>query len=404
MRKMKIVLVLVLFFSSVFTAGAQISSRETGSLKGVIMDSDGVPIPGVSLTLESPAMMGKATDVSRDDGAFRFVLLPPGNYVILAELKGFQSVRQENIEIRLGLTVTLTIKMPVATLQEEMTVVGQAPVVDVKASSTEVLLKAEMLQNLPIGRNLQSIIELTPGTVDSDNVKGGTAGGNTYQIDGLNANDPTQQQLAIPVNFNLMDEVEVITGGMPAEIGTTSGGFVNVITKSGGNRFSGLAQFYYTDKNMTGSVLPQEQLTALGLGKPNAPIYAWDTSVSVGGPIMKDKLWFYVDGRYGRNSYTTSFIPYTDPLWPLLRQRFQPDGLQFLRLPQAHLSAVQSPQVLADGERPPGLRQHQLDQLEHRDGFRPEGRPLGQLRRNRSDELGHRSEHVPGIAGRIRRR
>jgi hypothetical protein len=313
MRKAKVVLILVLFFSSVFTAGAQISSRETGSLKGVVTDTDGAPIPGVTLTLESPAMMGKATDVSRQDGAFRFILLPPGSYVILAELKGFQSVRQENIDIRLGLTVTLTIKMPVATISEELTVVGQAPVVDVKASTTEVLLKSDMLQNLPIGRNIESIIQLTPGTVDFSNVKGGTAGGNTYDIDGLNANDPCQQQPAIPINFNLMDEVEVVTGGMPAEIGTTSGGFVNVITKSGGNKFSGLVQFYYTDKNLTGSVLPQEQLTALGLGKPTAPVFDYDINGNFGGPILKDKLWFYASGRYARNQYTTSFIPYTDP-------------------------------------------------------------------------------------------
>jgi len=313
MRRLKVVLVVMLFLSAVIGANAQIMSRETGSLRGLVKDTDGNPIPGVSLTLTSPAMMGTATDVSRNDGAFRFVLLPPGDYVILAELKGFQSVRQENIEIRLGLTVTLNLTMPLTAVEEEITVVGTAPVVDVRASTTEVLLKAEMLQNLPIGRNLGAVITLTPGTVSSTNVKGSTAAGNTYSIDGLNANDPCQQQLAIPINFNLMDEVEVMTGGMPAEVGTTSGGYVNVVTKSGGNKFSGLAQIYYTNKDLTGAVLPAEELAAMGIGKPSSAVWSYDLSGSVGGPILKDKLWFYADGRYGASKTLTAFIPYTAP-------------------------------------------------------------------------------------------
>ncbi|MCX6564817.1 MAG: TonB-dependent receptor [Candidatus Aminicenantes bacterium] len=329
MKRFKTVLVVVLFFSAVIAANAQISSRETGSLRGTVLDAEGSTIPGVNLTMSSPAMMGTATDVSREDGAFRFALLPPGKYVILAELKGFKSVRQENIEIRLGATITLTLTMPMATVEEEITVVGAAPTVDVKSSKTEVLLKSDLLQNLPIGRNLQAVITLTPGTVSSDNVKGGTAGGNTYQIDGLNANDPTQQQPSIPINFNLMDEVEVITGGMPAEVGTTSGGFINVVTKSGGNKFSGLAQVYYTDKNLTGAVLPAEELSALGIGKPAAAVFNYDFSGSLGGPILKDKLWFFLDGRYGKSKNLTTFIPFTDPFGHFYDNNWDLDNYNF---------------------------------------------------------------------------
>jgi hypothetical protein len=313
MKRLGTILAILLFFSSVNTLTAQISSRETGSIKGVVTDTEGQPVPGVNITLTSPALMGKVTDVSRQDGAYRFVLLPPGVYTLLAEMQGFQTVRQESVDIRLGLTVTLNIKMPQATLEEEITVVGGSPVVDVKASTTEVLLNSEMLQNLPIGRNLATIISLTPGTVSYNNVKGGTAAGNTYQIDGLNANDPCQQDLAIPIEFNLMEEVEVMTGGMPAEVGVTSGGFINVITKSGGNKFSGLIQGFYTNKDFTKSVLPLDQLTALGIGKPSAAVFDWEGTVGIGGPILKDRLWFYANGRYGRNKYGVSFIPYTAP-------------------------------------------------------------------------------------------
>jgi len=313
MRKLKVFSLVILFLSSFYVLNAQISSRQTGSIKGIITDEEGNPLPGVAITVTGPALMGKATDVTREAGTFRILLLPPGEYMLVAELQGFKTVKQEKVDVRLGLTVTINIKMAPATIEEEVTVVGMSPIVDVKASKTQQLFKSDLIQNLPIGRNLGAIITLTPGTVDSTNVKGGTAAGNTYQIDGLNANDPCQQQLNIPLDFNLMDEVEVITGGYPAEIGTTTGGFVNVITKSGGNRYSGTLQAYYTNKDMTKAVLPQVELSALGLKKPTAPVYDYELTGGFGGPILKDRLWFYMDGRYGRNVYNSDFIPFTSP-------------------------------------------------------------------------------------------
>ena len=313
MRKLIVFSLVILFLSSFYVLNAQISSRETGSIKGIITDEEGNPLPGVAITVSSPALMGKATDVTRQDGGFRIVLLPPGEYTLVAELQGFKTVKQEKIDVRLGLTVTINIKMAVTTIAEEITVVGLAPVVDVKASKTQQIFKSDLFQNLPIGRNLAAIITLTPGTVNPQNVKGGTAGANIYQIDGLNANDPCQAQLDIPIDFNVMEEVEVITGGAPSEVGVTLGGFVNVITKSGGNDFSGQFQLYYTNKDLAKPVLPKEELSALGLAKPAAPVYDYELSGGFGGPIIKDRLWFYADGRYARNVYNSNFIPFTSP-------------------------------------------------------------------------------------------
>lgn len=313
MRKIKIVFSIFLFLSFVCMLNAQISSRETGSIRGVTADEEGNPLPGVAITVTGPSLMGKATDVTRQDGSFRIVLLPPGEYTLVAELQGFKTVRQEQVEVRLGLTVTINITMPVTTIEEEVTVVGEAPVVDVKASKTQQIFKSDLIQNLPISRNLQAVITLTPGTVDAANVKGGTYGANVYQIDGLNANDPCQAQLDIPINFNVMEEVEIMTGGMPAEVGVTLGGFVNVITKSGGNTYSGLFQLYYTNEDLTKSVLPQEDLSALGLAGPASAIFDYELTGGFGGPILKDKLWFYLGGLYNRSAYHSAFIPFTSP-------------------------------------------------------------------------------------------
>ncbi|MCI4445515.1 MAG: TonB-dependent receptor, partial [Candidatus Aminicenantes bacterium] len=302
----------VFLFLSAFMF-AQVSSQETGSIRGVITDEEGNPLPGVNIVVTGPSLMGKATDVTRSDGSFRILLLPPGIYTLVAEIQGFKTYREEGIEVRVGLTITRNIKMSIATVKEEVTVVGAAPVVDVKSSKTEQVYKSDLIQNLPIARNLSSIISLTPGTVDPTNIKGSTAAGNTYQIDGLNANDPTQQQLMIPVDFNLIEEVEILTGGAPAEVGWTLGGFVNAVTKSGGNKFSGIFQTYYTDDSLTKLVLPYDEIRTLGLSKPSAPLYDYEISGGVGGPIIKDRIWFYVDGRYARNSYHSGFIPFTSP-------------------------------------------------------------------------------------------
>ncbi|MBC7361793.1 MAG: TonB-dependent receptor [Candidatus Aminicenantes bacterium] len=311
-NRLSILIIVVLLFLSPLMWG-QVSSQETGAIRGVITDEEGNPLPGVNIVVSGPSLMGKATDITRSDGSFRILLLPPGVYTLVAELQGFKTYREEGIEVRVGLTVTRNIKMSVATVKEEVTVVGAAPVVDVKSSKTQQIYKADLIQNLPIARNLSSVISLTPGTVDPTNIKGSTAAGNTYQIDGLNANDPTQQQLMIPLDFNLIEEVEVLTGGAPAEVGWTLGGFVNAITKSGGNKFSGTFQAYYTNENLTKPVLPDEELRALGLAKPSAPVYDYEISGGIGGPIIKDRIWFYMDGRYARNVYHSNFIPFTSP-------------------------------------------------------------------------------------------
>ena len=313
MKNLFMVIAILLTIGSGLSLFGQISSRETGSIRGVITDEEGVPLPGVSIIVSGPSLMGKATDVTRADGTFRVLLLPPGVYTMTVELPGFQTYVEEGIEVRVGSTITRNIKLGVKKMEEQVTVVGAAPVVDVKASKTQQVYKADLIQNLPISRNLNSIITLTPGTVDASNIKGATASGNTYQIDGLNANDPTNQQLSIPIDFNVLEEVEVLTGGAPAEVGWTLGGFVNAVTKSGGNNFSDMVQGYYTNDDLTKSVLPDEQLKAMGLSKPSSAIYDYDLSGGFGGPIIKDKIWFYLDGRYARNAYHSSFIPFVSP-------------------------------------------------------------------------------------------
>ncbi|MDH5384051.1 MAG: TonB-dependent receptor [Candidatus Aminicenantes bacterium] len=314
MKEQKIFLVVLLCLALVSSLNAQATTREASTIRGVVTDNEGVPLPGVTVTVTGPALMGSRSGVTNDQGAFRIPLLPVGTYTLTAELTGFQTLRRENIEVRLATTVTLNFELNPATIEEEVTVTAASPLVDIKASSVAKYFTFDLLQNLPIGRDLGTIVTMAPGVVAANQIKGGTASNTTYHVDGLYANDPDNAQLGVNIDFNIMEEVEVATGGMPAEVAIASGGFINAVTRSGGNDFSGLFQVIYDNEDFSTVVVPEDQLTSMGLGKPNVNIFNYDLSGGFGGPIIKDKLWFYVNGRYGKDERRSGFVPWTSPL------------------------------------------------------------------------------------------
>lgn len=313
MKQFRILLAIFLCLVLVPVLSAQISTRETGSIRGVVVDNEGNHLPGVSIKVTGPALLGTASAMTNEEGAYRVTLLPVGTYTLIAELQGFTTFRREGIVVTLGSSVTVNIEATLSPVAEEITVVGQAPIVDVRTSAVSQTLKSEMLQNLPISRTLTAVVTLAPGVVAWNQIHGGTTANTIFNVDGLYANDPDQAQLGINIDFNIMEEVEVVTGGLPAEMGIATGGFVNVVTKSGGNAFSGLFQAFYDSEKFTTIVLPEVQLSAMGLGKPAVAIYTYDVSGGVGGPILKDKLWFYVNSRHGANVTRSGFKPWTDP-------------------------------------------------------------------------------------------
>ncbi|MGQ9472004.1 MAG: carboxypeptidase regulatory-like domain-containing protein [Candidatus Aminicenantales bacterium] len=310
-KRMLLLLTSILFLSSLLAA--QGTSKDTGTIRGFVKDNEGNPLPGVNIVASGPAIMGTRSTVTNEEGAFRLPLLPVGVYSLTAELQGFQRIKRENIEVTLAGTITLTIEMMPAKVEEEAVVTAASPLIDVKTSAVAQVYKSDLLLSLPIGRAIGDVVTLAPGVVSSSQVRGGTAANTIYQVDGLYANDPDNAQLGVNVDFNIMEEVNVMTGGMSADVGISSGAFVNVVTKSGGNKFSGLAEFRYTDDSMSKPVLTEDHLRALGLGRPTVALYNYSTSASLGGPIIKDKLWFYANGRYGRSETPSGFVKWTAP-------------------------------------------------------------------------------------------
>lgn len=322
--------VLLVLFLSIGLASTALAQRQTGSLTGVVKDTEGAALPGVTVTVSGAKMMGDISFVTTESGFFRFPSLPSGIYDVKLELPGFRTITQAGIKVRVGKTSTLSVEMEMSAIEEEVTVIGVSPTVDVSATKVSVSYTADLIANIPMGRDLYDLIASAPGVV-SENVTyrrtasthGSSVRGNQYSFDGFLMNDPVVSYLATNINFDAFDEVEMELSGHPAEVGQTDGAYINIVTKSGGNEFHGLGQIYYTSKDMVDTNFTEHQLQTLRALSPIAPsgestispprtISDFDTSFQLGGPLIKDKLWFFGSFRYFK--WSRHYAGFVDPI------------------------------------------------------------------------------------------
>jgi hypothetical protein len=315
--KVAVILILIAALPVFFFAQTQ-----TGSIRGKVKTADeqGTALPGVTLTLSSRVMMGTQSFVSTDTGDFRFPACPPGEYIIKAELNGFQTAERPGIVVRVGMIVTIDLTMKESVLVEAVTVTAPSPVVDVGSSKIASSVTADIIRNIPIARDIYEVVKSAPSVVDEGinyrkmaSVHGGTIQQTSYALDGVNLTDPQQGYPSKQVAFDAIDEVEFIIGGLSAEIGQSSAAYINVVTKSGGNRFSGGFSATYTGKTLQKSVISPRQYSAMGLGTPIMDEYNTDFSITFGGPIIKDKVWFFLNPQTTGFKRGEPFIPFTDP-------------------------------------------------------------------------------------------
>jgi len=305
----------LLAFLILLPALAFSQSRETGAIFGTVLDEKGLPLPGATVTLTSPSLMGTRTAVSEADGSYRFPALPPGDYSVKAELQGFKTVVRENIRMNTTVRLSVDFTMPQAVVAEEVTVVGKAPTVDVKSAETaSVTLSNEILRNIPYSQFSSDIVWLAPGVTDANVAFGGSANtGIAYSMDGVNVADPNAGSAWVFLDHNIIEEAKVMGVGLPAEYGNFTGVIFNIVTKSGGNSISGHMEFDYQGKmdDLPEGFWQAENNTDYSRDFPDlsAPLTKMmDLSAHVGGPIMRDKLWFYVGMQYYRTQdYPTGF-------------------------------------------------------------------------------------------------
>ena len=299
---------LVFFLSISFISFLDAQQLQTGSIRGVVTDVEGSRLPGVSMSAKGPSLIGSQDVTSGANGSYRILALPPGTYTVTAGLNGFKTVIREGVIVRVGMVVDIDFQLTPSALKEEVVVTAVSPVVDVQSSKITTQVTTEFMQKLPLNRSLSNIIAATPGTIGTV-MNGGVENSNAYELDGVNVNDPDMNGRFVTVQFDAMEEAEIVTGGLTAQVGNSSGSFINVVTKSGGNSFHGQAQAFYSNESMTKILLPDYQLRAMGLSKPAAPIYNYDLSAILGGPIIKDKLWFFADAAFDKSAQHSPFVP-----------------------------------------------------------------------------------------------
>jgi hypothetical protein len=316
--KFLMVFILAIGLTSLATAQGSLS----GSVTGKVSDTEGNPLPGCTVTLEGIALQGQMTFVSTEAGQYRFPAVPPGeNYQLTFEMPGFKTVVRQGLNVSIGKASNINITLEMSTLEEEVTVVGESPTVDVKVSKTAVNYSKSYIYNIPMARDLYEVLNSMPGSV-SENVSyrrtsymaGGTVRGNQYSIDGVTINDPVVMYPMTNVNIDVYEEVEMGMFGHSADVGIADGGYVNIVTKSGGNAFHGGGTVEYYNEDMQKYLITEEDLTAVGLAKPTGWNTWQDFSLFLGGPIIKDKIWFFANGRYFKWQQDFNHIIYDDTI------------------------------------------------------------------------------------------
>jgi hypothetical protein len=313
-------IVVCLFFLSALIAAQD--TLQTGSIRGTATDSEGNPLPGVSVTIRSEALIkGTQSAVTTGSGSYRFVFLPVGTYEVTFELQGFKTLIKEGVKVSLRKTTTINAALEMSPIEETVTVTGEAPVVDTKSTTIGTNFSLEMLQKIPSARDPWVLMEMTPGMVmDRQNVGGSWSGQQSdgsahgglenqtgYHIDGVNMTDPSDLGSMMYYDFDSFEEIQIETGSHQADI-QVSGVVVNMITKSGGNKFRGGISGYYEDEWLQSDNIPEDDPDYEDVGSGNPLDYLYDYGFDLGGPIIKDKLWFY--GAFRRTEISRYIIGY----------------------------------------------------------------------------------------------
>jgi hypothetical protein len=281
---------------------------QTGSLSGSVASADGASLPGVSVTISSPALQGERSTVSDASGSYTFRGLPPGDYKVRFSLAGFGTVERA-VTVALGGFAVADSTLSVASVEETIEVLGEAPSILTDTQVSTNLRYSETVDKLAMNRNLAAIAELAPGLTDNGpNIGQVTIGGafaydNVFLLNGVDINDNlfgTANPLFIE---DALQEITVLTSGISAEYGRFSGGVINAITKSGGNTFQGSWRTDLTNGSWQDESLVEDNAIARGTGQPHPDKTNLVHTATLGGPVLKDRLWFF--GAYRREATDT---------------------------------------------------------------------------------------------------
>ena len=282
---------------------------QQATIAGVVKDASGAVLPGVSVEATSPALTEKVRSVVTDGtGQYRIVSLPPGLYTVTVSLQGFNTVKREGIALSGNLTATIDVDLRVGSLEETVTVLGESPIVDVQSARRQQVIDGEVLQQIPTSRSYNNVLQLVPGVVAGDGqvqlrptmllftAHGGNAEDGRLTVDGINTG-ASRGGAGVSGYIPDMQNTAEITFTISGNLGEaeTGGPSMTVVPKSGGNALSGSFFLSGLNDSMQGTNFDAKQLSVLAA--PAKSLLLRDYQVSVGGPIKKDRMWYFFNHR-----------------------------------------------------------------------------------------------------------
>jgi len=306
-------------------------------IAGTVRDTSGAVLPGTTVEASSPVLIEKIRSAATDGtGQYRIEDLRPGTYTLTVTLPGFNTFKREGIELTGSFTATINVELKVGALAETITVTGETPVVDVQNTKREVTLNSDVIRSIPTVRSYNAMVVVVPGVVTNLNdtvtgtattqfpIHGGRSNEGRMTIDGLNIGNPTggNQPPGYTADIGNSQEVTFTTSGGLGE-SETAGLMMNLVPKTGGNSLSGALFYSGTGEKLQSDNFTQELRDAgLEAATPLSKVY--DLNASVGGPIIKDRVWYFVNARTQGSTRNVANVYYN---------QYATDGTQWLYVP-----------------------------------------------------------------------
>ncbi len=291
--------------------GGGVSAQTTGDIRGEVRDANGDGLPGVMVTATIEDRGVSRTTITGAGGRFVMSSLQVDDYTVTAALDGFREHRIEGVRVGISSTVNLEIELALEAVEEEVTVTA-SPILDVTSSSVGASYTADFIDDLPTDRNFWDMIAVSPGISAGSEAStamsafGSSTASNSWRIDGLDTTSSDTGTSYWWMNAAIIEEVQVLGLGAPAEYGSMSGAAFNVVTKSGSNDFSGTVDWYHQSDSLT-----EENADIDGI--PFHRDEFDDITGTLGGPFVRDKAWFFGSVQFARDAYTEAGV---DPSFP----------------------------------------------------------------------------------------
>jgi hypothetical protein len=279
------------------------AQEQRGSIEGVVKDSSGAVLPGVTVEAKSGGS-GILSATTNESGTFRFPSVLPGVYEVSAALSGFKPAKIGDVEVKLGSMKSVEFAMQLASVSENVTVTAESPIVDVKSSGKSTNIRAEQVSLLPHNRDFTTLVTQAPGVNNETKsagimIDGAAAAENRYVIDGIETTNIVGGLSGQNLLADFVEEVQVKSTGYPAEYGGSTGGVINVLTKSGTNNVHGTGSLYFQGSDTTGA--NNQTLRAVFGDATRAEYHVYpednvsrvEPGASIGGPVLQNKMWYF---------------------------------------------------------------------------------------------------------------